>query len=44
MAATIGLLRRAGAEVTGLGVLVELSFLAGRDRLPEWDPTSLLVL
>lgn len=44
MAATAGLLRRAGAEVTGIGVLVELSFLNGRQRLPEWDPTSLLVL
>ncbi len=44
MAATIGLLQRAGAEVTGLGVLVELSFLHGRDRLSGWDPASLLVL
>lgn len=44
MAATIGLLQRAGAEVTGLGVLVELSFLHGRDRLTGWDPAALLVL
>lgn len=44
LAATIGLLKRAGAEVTGIGVLTELSFLNGRSRLAEWDPTALLVL
>ena len=31
--ATINLVRRAGAEVVGLSVLLELSFLAGRARL-----------
>jgi len=31
--ATIDLVRRAGAEVVGLSVLLELSFLSGRDRL-----------
>jgi adenine phosphoribosyltransferase len=31
--ATIDLVRRAGAEVVGLSVLLELSFLAGRARL-----------
>jgi adenine phosphoribosyltransferase len=31
--ATIDLIRRAGAEVVGLTVLLELSFLAGRERL-----------
>lgn len=33
LAATIGLLTRAGAVVTGVGVLVELSFLLGRERV-----------
>ena len=33
--ATIDLVRRAGAEVVGVAVLLELSFLAGRSRLAE---------
>jgi adenine phosphoribosyltransferase len=44
MAATVELLGAAGATVTGIGVLIELGFLHGRDRLPGWDPSSLLVL
>ncbi len=44
MAATVRLLAQAGGTVTGIGVLIELSFLGGRQRLPEWDPTALLVL
>jgi len=44
LAATIGLLTRAGATITGVGVLVELSFLHGRDRLPGHDLTALLTL
>ena len=44
MAATVDLLAEAGAAVTGIGVLVELSFLGGRKRLADWDPTALLVL
>jgi adenine phosphoribosyltransferase len=44
MAASIGLLANAGATVTGMGVLVELSFLAGRDRLAGRDLTALLTL
>jgi adenine phosphoribosyltransferase len=44
MAATVDLLGEAGAVVTGIGVLVELSFLGGRKRLADWDPTALLVL
>jgi adenine phosphoribosyltransferase len=44
MAATLDLLSQAGADVTGIGVLIELSFLAGRKRLPGWDPAALLVL
>ncbi|MDQ2837041.1 MAG: adenine phosphoribosyltransferase [Actinomycetota bacterium] len=44
LAATIELLGRVGAIVTGVGVLVELSFLAGRDRLAGQDLTALLTL
>ena len=44
LAATIALLSRAGAIITGIGVLIELSFLHGRDRLPGQDLTALLTL
>jgi len=44
LAATIELLTRAGATITGVGVLIELSFLHGRDRLPGQDLTALLTL
>ncbi len=44
LAATIGLLERAGAAVTGVGVLIELSFLPGRERLDGQDLTVLLTL
>lgn len=44
LAATIELLARAGAEITGVGVLVELSFLDGRARLTGQDLTALLTL
>ena len=44
LAATIGLLTAAGASITGIGVLVELSFLHGRERLGSADLTSLLIL
>jgi adenine phosphoribosyltransferase len=44
MAATVDLLAQAGAQVTGIGVLIELAFLDGRRRLPGWDPAALLVL
>jgi adenine phosphoribosyltransferase len=33
VAATAGLVREAGAEVVAVAVLMELGFLAGRDRL-----------
>jgi adenine phosphoribosyltransferase len=42
--ATIGLLARAGAQVTGVGVLVELAFLNGRMRLADQQLTALLTL
>jgi adenine phosphoribosyltransferase len=42
--AAIELLTRAGATVTGVGVLVELSFLHGRERLADQDLTALLTL
>jgi adenine phosphoribosyltransferase len=44
LAAARELLTRAGATVTGIGVLVELSFLDGRSRLPDANLTSLLTL
>ena len=44
LAATIELLARAGAVVTGIGVLIELSFLNGAERLTGHDLTALLTL
>jgi adenine phosphoribosyltransferase len=47
LVATIELLTRAGARVSGVGVLVELSFLSGRGRLNtghSGDLTALLTL
>jgi adenine phosphoribosyltransferase len=44
LAAAIDLLSRAGATVTGVGVLVELSFLKGRARLDGHDLRALLTL
>ncbi|MGH3125679.1 MAG: adenine phosphoribosyltransferase [Streptosporangiaceae bacterium] len=43
-AATAELVRKAGAEVTGIVVILELSFLAGRDKLPGTLVRSLLVV
>jgi len=42
--ATADLVRRSGAEVTGVAVLLELGFLSGRARLPGLDVRSLLVV
>ena len=41
-AATAQLIRRCDAEVVSLGVLIELGFLGGRERLPDLDIRSLL--
>ena len=43
-AAAIDLVERAGAEVVGFSVLIELAFLAGRDRLPGRDVHALLTV
>jgi adenine phosphoribosyltransferase len=42
--AAIELLRTAGSTVTGTAVLLELSFLNGRERVNEHDLTALLTL
>jgi adenine phosphoribosyltransferase len=41
-AATARLVREAGGTVAGLGFVVELTFLSGRAKLPEYDVFSLL--
>jgi adenine phosphoribosyltransferase len=43
-AATAALIRRCGAEVTALSVLIELGFLAGRANLPGLDIRTLLAI
>jgi adenine phosphoribosyltransferase len=43
-AATAALIRRCEAEVTALGVLIELGFLGGRSSLPGIDVRALLAL
>jgi adenine phosphoribosyltransferase len=42
--ATVNLVRRFGAEVAGLAVLIELSFLNGRAKLPDLPVTALLTI
>ena len=42
--ATADLVQRAGAQVTGLAVLLELSFLNGRARLADLPVTALLTI
>lgn len=41
-AATVALLRGIGAEVLGVSVVIELGFLAGRDRITDVPVESLL--
>jgi adenine phosphoribosyltransferase len=43
-AATSELIRRAGGEIVGINVLIELSALKGRDRNPDLAIDSLLVM
>jgi adenine phosphoribosyltransferase len=42
--ATASLVRRAGAHVVGVAVLMELSFLKGRQAVPDLEVRSLLVV
>jgi adenine phosphoribosyltransferase len=42
--ATADLVRRAGAEVAGIAVILEISFLGGRNRLPPGNLRSLLIV
>jgi len=42
--ATVNLVHRFGAEVAGLAVLIELSFLNGRAKLPDLPVTALLTV
>jgi len=42
--ATASLIQRAGAQVVGVAVLMELSFLKGREAIPDIEVRSLLVV
>jgi adenine phosphoribosyltransferase len=42
--ASADLVRRAGAQVAGIAVLIELSFLEGRAKLPDLPVTTLLTV
>ena len=42
--ATAELVRRTGAKVAGIAVLIELSFLEGRAKLPDLPVTALLTV
>ncbi|MET9340569.1 MULTISPECIES: adenine phosphoribosyltransferase [unclassified Nonomuraea] len=42
--ATVELVRRAGAEVVGVAVLMELAFLKGRERLEGVDLRALVIV
>lgn len=44
VAATAELIRRAGGDIVGVNVLIELSALNGRDRNPDLPIDSLLVM
>jgi adenine phosphoribosyltransferase len=41
-AATVELVKALGGEVVGLGFVIELSFLAGRKKLPDLEVVSLI--
>ena len=42
MGATIKLVKQLGGEIVGLTVAIELDFLKGRAKFPEYDVFSLL--
>ena len=42
--ATVDLVQRSGATVAGIAVLIELSFLSGRDKLPDLPVSALLTV
>ncbi len=42
--ATVNLVRRSGAQVAGVAMLIELSFLGGRAKLADLPVTSLLTI
>ncbi|SEE85881.1 adenine phosphoribosyltransferase [Jiangella alba] len=42
--ATVDLVRGAGADVVGVGILMELGFLGGRAKLPDVNVQSLLLV
>jgi adenine phosphoribosyltransferase len=42
MQATVQLVRQLGGEIAGLGFAIELDFLKGRAKFPEYDVMSLL--
>jgi adenine phosphoribosyltransferase len=42
MEATIKLVRQMGGEIAGLGFAIELDFLKGRERFPQYDVFSLM--
>ncbi len=42
--ATVDLVQRSGATVAGIAVLIELSFLSGRDKLPDLPVSALLTI
>jgi len=42
MDATINLVKQLGGEIVGLTVAIELDFLKGRAKFPEYDVFSLL--
>jgi adenine phosphoribosyltransferase len=42
-AAAAGMIAQTGAEILGIGFLIELAFLEGRDRLDGYDVHSVLV-
>jgi adenine phosphoribosyltransferase len=42
--ASVNLVRRSGAQVVGIAMLIELSFLNGRAKLPDLPVTALLTI